>query len=79
MQSRPSWPLLFPCVTSQVKGPLLLEMGVLPAVVSATVSTMIIFTTAAAAVAFVAFDMLPLDYGAFLFVFGFLATVSAGP
>jgi hypothetical protein len=40
---------------------------------------MIIFTTAAAAVAFVAFDMLPLDYGAFLFVFGFLATVSAGP
>jgi uncharacterized membrane protein YfcA len=57
-----------------VKGPLMLEMGVSPAVVSATVATMILYTSAAATVAFAALDMLPYDYAAFFFVYNLICT-----
>ena len=41
-----------------VKGPLMLEMGVLPSVSSATAAFMILFTTASAASTYVVFGML---------------------
>ena len=41
-----------------VKGPLMLEMGVLPSVSSATAAFMILFTTASAAYTYVVFGML---------------------
>ena len=41
-----------------VKGPLMLEMGVLPTVSSSTAAFMILFTTASAASTYVFFGML---------------------
>merc|ERR1711871_1273970 len=57
-----------------VKGPLMLEMGVLPAVSSATAAFMITFTTASAASTYVVFGMLRYDYACPLFVIGFVCT-----
>jgi len=57
-----------------VKGPLMLEMGVLPAVSSATAAFMILFTTASAASTYVVFGMLKYDYAVPLFFVGFVNT-----
>merc|ERR1719486_1430829 len=42
-----------------VKGPLMLEMGVQPAVASASAAAMILFTSASASVSFGVFGMIP--------------------
>jgi uncharacterized membrane protein YfcA len=52
----------------------MLEMGVLPAVAAASAATMILYTSAAASAAFYVFGLIPLDYGALFFVWGFLCT-----
>jgi len=57
-----------------VKGPLMLEMGVLPAVSSATAAFMILFTAASASICFVVFGMLQMDYAVPLFIMGFVCT-----
>lgn len=59
-----------------VKGPLMLEMGVLPPVAAASVATMILFTSAAATVGFWIFGMIPLDYGAVAFVVGVVCNLA---
>jgi len=58
-----------------IKNPLMLEMNVLPDVAVATSSTMIFFTTGAATASYISFGLLPLDYGAFFFGVGFVATI----
>lgn len=58
-----------------VKGPLMLEMGVLPAVSSATAAFMILFTAASASISFVVFGMLKQDYAVPLFFMGFVCTL----
>jgi uncharacterized membrane protein YfcA len=57
-----------------VKGPLMLQMGVHPLVASGTVAVMIMFTSVAATVMFVAFGTLTWDYACFLFIFGLVST-----
>jgi uncharacterized membrane protein YfcA len=57
-----------------VKGPLMLEMGVLPPVSSATAAFMILFTTASAASTYVVFGMLTYDYAIPFFFVGFIFT-----
>uniref|UniRef100_I2CPE9 Transmembrane protein TauE like protein n=1 Tax=Nannochloropsis gaditana (strain CCMP526) TaxID=1093141 RepID=I2CPE9_NANGC len=57
-----------------VKGPLMLEMGVLPPVAAASAATMILYTSASATVAFYVFGLIPGDYGLFFFFWGFLCT-----
>jgi len=57
-----------------VKGPLMLEMGVLPTVSSSTAAFMILFTTASAASTYVFFGMLQYDYAVPLFFVGFIFT-----
>lgn len=58
-----------------VKGPLMLEMGVLPEVTSATSATMILFTSAAATVSYILFESLNVQYGIMVFILGFLNTL----
>lgn len=58
-----------------VKGPLMLAMGVHPAVASATSACMILFTSSTATTSFVVFGLLTPDYAAFCFTLGFVATV----
>ncbi|CAL1138445.1 unnamed protein product [Cladocopium goreaui] len=58
-----------------IKGPLMLELGVEPQVAGATASTMILFTSASAAVSFQVFGLLKGDYGAFCFILGFSCTL----
>jgi len=58
-----------------VKGPLMLEMGVLPEVCSATSATMILFTSAAATASYLLFESLNAQYGAFVFCLGFVNTL----
>lgn len=58
-----------------VKGPLMLEMGILPEVAAATTATMIVFTSAAACVTYVSFGMLRYDYGIPMFCLGFFTTL----
>eukprot|EP00617_Octactis_speculum_P026621 CAMPEP_0185769210 /NCGR_PEP_ID=MMETSP1174-20130828/53437_1 /TAXON_ID=35687 /ORGANISM="Dictyocha speculum, Strain CCMP1381" /LENGTH=495 /DNA_ID=CAMNT_0028454193 /DNA_START=17 /DNA_END=1504 /DNA_ORIENTATION=+ len=58
-----------------VKGPLMLEMGILPQVAAATTATMIVFTSAAACVTYVSFGMLRYDYGIPMFCLGFFTTL----
>jgi uncharacterized membrane protein YfcA len=53
-----------------VKAPMMLQLGVPPDVAAATSATMILFTGASAAVVYLAFGLLPLDYGAPLFLLG---------
>merc|ERR1711972_695989 len=57
-----------------VKGPLMLEMGVLPSVASASAAAMILFTSAAASTSFVVFGLLHTHYGAMFFSLGFVCT-----
>jgi len=57
-----------------VKGPLMLEMGVLPVIASATAATMILFTSSAACLSFYLFGMLPKQYAYAYFVLGFVCT-----
>ena len=57
-----------------VMGPLMLQMGIHPLVVSATSAVMIFYTAFTGTSAYVAFGTLKWDYGWFLFVVGLLAT-----
>ena len=57
-----------------VKAPLMLALGVHPAVAAATSATMILFTTLTATTCFVVFGMLVWDYGVVCFLIGFAAT-----
>lgn len=57
-----------------IKAPLLLELGTPPTVVSATVAQMIFFTSGTSILTLSIFGLLPYDYGAVLFGFGFLIT-----
>mmetsp|Transcript_3142 Transcript_3142/g.4965 ORF Transcript_3142/g.4965 Transcript_3142/m.4965 type:complete len:281 (+) Transcript_3142:517-1359(+) len=58
-----------------VKGPLMVEMGILPEVAVATSSTMIFFTTGAATISFLVFGSLPLAHGAAFFSVGLAAAL----
>jgi uncharacterized membrane protein YfcA len=57
-----------------IKAPLLLELGTPPTVVSATTAQMIVFTSATSTLTLTIFGLLPFDYGAVLFCFGFCIT-----
>lgn len=57
-----------------VKGPLMLAMGVHPAVSSASSACMILFTSFTATTSFIVFGLLVPDYSAVCFVVGFLST-----
>lgn len=57
-----------------VMGPLMLQMGIHPLVVSATSAVMIFYTAFTGTSAYVAFGTLKWDYAWFLFVVGLLAT-----
>merc|ERR1739845_172175 len=57
-----------------VKGPLMLEMGIIPSVASASAAAMILFTSAAASASFTVFGLLHLSYGALFFLLGFACT-----
>jgi len=59
-----------------VKGPLMLEMGVLPQVASATSATMILFTSFAATACYVLFGSLTMEYAAVLFPLGLVFTIA---
>jgi uncharacterized membrane protein YfcA len=59
-----------------VKGPLMLEMGVLPEVAAATSATMIWFTSCSAAVVFISFGAVQWDYAAACFALGLVSTVA---
>lgn len=58
-----------------VKGPLMLAMGVHPAVSSASSACMILFTSFTATTSFVVFGLLVWDYGWICLVVGFVATL----
>mmetsp|Transcript_127 Transcript_127/g.132 ORF Transcript_127/g.132 Transcript_127/m.132 type:complete len:584 (+) Transcript_127:78-1829(+) len=57
-----------------IKGPLMLEMGILPIVASANAATMILFTAGTAALSFILFGAVDRDTGILLFVVGIVAT-----
>merc|ERR1712190_600386 len=57
-----------------VKGPLMLEMGILPSVASASAAAMILFTSAAASTSFIVFGLLHPLYGIVFFSLGFVCT-----
>eukprot|EP00658_Telonema_sp_P-2_P020836 TRINITY_DN18259_c0_g1_i1.p1 TRINITY_DN18259_c0_g1~~TRINITY_DN18259_c0_g1_i1.p1 ORF type:complete len:465 (+),score=119.23 TRINITY_DN18259_c0_g1_i1:176-1570(+) len=57
-----------------INGPLMVELGVLPDVASATSATMILFTSATATVCYILFDILNFEYAQVLFPLGFCAT-----
>lgn len=59
-----------------VKGPLMLEMGVLPDVAAATCATMILFTAASASVIYLTFGGLSWDYAGAVFVLGLVVTLA---
>eukprot|EP00891_Asterochloris_glomerata_P002973 jgi/Astpho2/2973/Aster-x0136 len=59
-----------------VKGPLMLEMGVLPDVAAATCATMILFTAASASVIYLTFGGLSWDYAGAVFVLGLIVTLA---
>lgn len=58
-----------------VKGPLMLAMGVHPAVASASSATMILFTSLTATTSYMVFGLLVVDYGILCLVIGFFATL----
>jgi len=58
-----------------VKGPLMLELGILPDVASATAATMIVFTSTSASIVFLSFGNLPLNYAAAVFIVGIVFTM----
>merc|ERR1719383_373244 len=53
-----------------VKGPLMLEMGTLPEVTSATSATMILFTSTSASISYYIFGKLNFNYASILFLIG---------
>ena len=57
-----------------VKGPLMLAMGVHPAVSSASSACMILFTSFTATTSFIVFGLLVEDYAVVCFLLGFVAT-----
>lgn len=56
-----------------IKGPLLLELGVIPAVSGASASFMILFTSSITTVQFIILGLLPWDYGLWFAANGFFA------
>ena len=58
-----------------IKGPLMLALGVHPAVASATSACMILFTSSTATISYMIFDLLIYDYAGGCLVVGFLATL----
>lgn len=58
-----------------VKSPIMLEMGMLPAVVTATSSFMIIFTSSASSIQYIILGKVPLVGGVLVFVTGFVGAV----
>jgi uncharacterized membrane protein YfcA len=58
-----------------IKSPLMLEMGVHPAVASATCATMILFTSFTATSSFMVYGDLDYEYGAAFLVVGFISTL----
>ena len=58
-----------------IKGPLMLSLGVHPAVASATSACMILFTSSTATVSYMIFGLLVPDYAAFCLVIGFCSTI----
>jgi uncharacterized membrane protein YfcA len=58
-----------------VKGPLMLAMGVHPAVGSASSACMILFTSFTATTSFMVFGLMVPDYAVVLFIVGFFATL----
>jgi uncharacterized membrane protein YfcA len=58
-----------------IKGPLMLEMGVLPAVAAASAAVMILFTSGGAIVGFALFGLIYADFGVFFFFWGFVCTM----
>jgi len=58
-----------------INGPLMVELGVLPEVASATSATMILFTSSTATVCYVLFDILNFEYARVLFPLGFISTL----
>ncbi|KAL3903135.1 MAG: hypothetical protein SGILL_010559 [Bacillariaceae sp.] len=58
-----------------IKGPLMLALGVHPAVASATSACMILFTSSTATVSYMIFDLLVPDYAIFCLVVGFCSTI----
>jgi hypothetical protein len=59
-----------------IKGPLMLALGVHPAVASATCACMILFTSSTATVSYMAHGMLVPDYAVFCLFVGFASTVA---
>lgn len=57
-----------------IKGPIMLEMGVLPEVTAATSATMILFTSVSASVVFISLGVVPPDYGVALALLGLVFT-----
>jgi len=57
-----------------VKGPLMVEMGILPQVSAATAAFMILYTTASATVTYAAFDLIAWNFAAVLFPIGMIFT-----
>lgn len=58
-----------------VKGPLMLQMGVHPAVAAASTATMILFTCFTATTSFVVFGLLQWDYAFVCTIVGFITTL----
>lgn len=58
-----------------LKGPLMLALGVHPAVASATSACMILFTSSTSTVSYMVFDLLVPDYAVFCLILGFVSTV----
>jgi len=57
-----------------MKAPLMLEMGMIPQIVTATSSFMVLSTSASSAVQYMVLGRLPWDYASFYFVVGLLAS-----
>jgi uncharacterized membrane protein YfcA len=58
-----------------IEGPLMLALGVHPAITSATSACMILFTSSTATVSYIVFGLLVPDYAAFCLVVGFCSTI----
>lgn len=57
-----------------IKAPLLIELGVSPQTTAATASFMILFTSSSAVAQFLVLHLIPVQYGIFFSVLGFLGT-----
>lgn len=66
---------LFGIGGGMIKGPLMLALGVHPAVASATTACMILFTSSTATVTYMAHGLLVPDYAVFCLLVGFASTV----